>query len=227
VTTATHIRPVPADLPVYPIGAQDRLDGNSFVKWNSARWMASRTAKLMSWDQQGMHRYLFDACQMETPVGTLPDDDRELAAMLRTDAARIREIRGMEFGALRNWRPCLCDGQVRLMHHGGAGTGAGRAGAPRHGRAVQRGPRPGRCACDRLAQGPVRAEGLSADAVADPALIERMDEWMRDAQPQGPPHRRRLSVGPAARRASIAGTSAPNVNWRTLKAPQCATVQTQ
>jgi hypothetical protein len=100
VTTATHIRPVPADLPVYPIGAQDRLDGNSFVKWNSARWMASRTAKLMSWDQQGMHRYLFDACQMETPVGTLPDDDRELAAMLRTDAARIREIRGMEFGAL-------------------------------------------------------------------------------------------------------------------------------
>ena len=87
MTTAPHIRPVPADLPVYPIGAQDRLDGNSFVKWNSARWMASRTAKLMAWDQQGMHRYLFDACQMETPVGTLPDDDRELAAMLRPDGS--------------------------------------------------------------------------------------------------------------------------------------------
>lgn len=176
MTTAPHIRPVPADLPVYPIGAQDRLDGNSFVKWNSARWMASRTAKLMAWDQQGMHRYLFDACQMETPVGTLPDDDRELAAMLRTDAARIREIRGMEFGALRNWRPCLCDGQVRLMHPvvleqvQDALVRRAIAVLSKEEKAVA-------MRRDRLAKA-LLAEGMSADAVADPALIARMDEWI-------------------------------------------------
>lgn len=179
MTTATHIRPVPADLPVYPIGAQDRLDGNSFVKWNSARWMASRTAKLMSWDQQGMHRYLFDACQMETPVGTLPDDDRELAAMLRTDAARIREIRGMEFGALRNWRPCLCDGQVRLMHH--VVLEQVQDALDRRAMAkLSEDARAQAVRLDRLRKA-LSEQGLSKAVLADDVLVERMDAWLRDA----------------------------------------------
>ncbi len=179
MTAAPHIRPVPADLPVYPIGAQDRLDGNSFVKWNSARWMASRTAKLMSWDQQGMHRYLFDACQMETPVGTLPDDDRELAAMLRTDAARIREIRGMEFGALRNWRPCLCDGQVRLMHP--VVLEQVQDALDRRAMAkLSEDARAQAVRLDRLRKA-LSEQGLSKAVLADDVLVERMDAWLRDA----------------------------------------------
>ena len=178
MTTAPHIRPVPADLPVYPIGAQDRLDGNSFVNWNSARWMASRTAKLMAWDQQGMHRYLFDACQMETPVGTLPDDDRELAAMLRTDAARIREIRGMEFGALRNWRPCLCDGQVRLMHH--VVLEQVQDALDRRAMAkLSDDARAQAVRLDRLRKA-LSEQGLSRTVLGDDVLIERMDAWLRD-----------------------------------------------
>ena len=129
MTTATHIRPVPADLPVYPIGAQDRLDGNSFVKWNSARWMASRTAKLMAWDQQGMHRYLFDACQMETPVGTLPDDDREQVARLRAEGATLDAMQAQ----LGISRATLCSDITAL---GLSGTSpnvpAARSAAARH-----------------------------------------------------------------------------------------------
>ena len=169
------------DLPVYPIGRHERLDGNSFVKWQTARWMASRTFKLMAWEAQGMHRALFDLCQFESPVGTLPDHDDELAAMLRVDARRLGELRRMEFGPFRNWRRCLCpqDGgaaEVRLMHpvvleqvqdalerHAVAALSKEeKAVAQRRARLVKA----------------LEAEGLKPEVTADPVLIGRIDEWM-------------------------------------------------
>ena len=46
MTTAPHIRPVPADLPVYPIGAQDRLDGIALTPdRTSAPWWQDAAAR--------------------------------------------------------------------------------------------------------------------------------------------------------------------------------------
>ena len=103
-------------LPVYPLTRDERLDGNSFVKWQTHRWLSSRTYKLCSWEVQGMARALFDLSQHESPVGTLPDDEEELAVMLRCDVRRMRELRAMALGPLRNWVPCLCGNERRLMH---------------------------------------------------------------------------------------------------------------
>ena len=177
MTAAPLPRPVStADLPVYPIDAEARLDGNSFVKWHTGRWLASRTFKLASWEIQGMARALFDLCQMETPVGTLPEDDRELAFMLRCDSARLRELRAMEFGPFRNWTRCLCGDRVRLMHPvvteqvQDALERRELAQLSKEEKAIQ-------MRLDRLRKG-LEKQGLGRDALADEVLIARMDEWL-------------------------------------------------
>lgn len=167
---------VPNDLPIYPISADERLDGNSFVKWNTARWMASRTFKLMPWEMQGMHRALFDFCQSETPVGTLPDDDDELAMMLRIDVRRLKEIRAMEFGALRNWTRCLCDGRVRLMHK--VVTEQVQDALERRAlAALSKDEKAVSMRLDRLRKGMAKL-GWSKDLLRDDVLIRRVDAWM-------------------------------------------------
>jgi len=100
VTIASDPRPAvsprlveSSSLPVYPISREDRLDGHAFLKWWHHRWISSRTFKLASWEAQGMARALFDMAQSESPIGTLPDHDDELAVMLRIDARRIAELR--------------------------------------------------------------------------------------------------------------------------------------
>lgn len=103
-------------LEVYPVGRDERLDGHSFLKWSHHRWMASRTFKLASWEAQGMAFALFNLCQIESPPGTLPDDNDELAVMLRVTARRVAELRQQDFGPFRGWRRCLCGVEVRLMH---------------------------------------------------------------------------------------------------------------
>lgn len=166
----------PNDLPKYPISADERLDGNSFVKWNTARWLASRTYKLMPMEMQGPARALFDLCQFETPVGTLPDDNEELAFMLRVDLRRMRELRELEFGPLRNWTRCLCDGQVRLMHR--VVTEQVQDALERRALAVlSKDEKAISMRLDRLRKG-MMIVGWSKEVVRDDVLIRRVDAWM-------------------------------------------------
>lgn len=166
-----------AALPQYPIGRDERLDGQSFVKWNTSRWLASKTFKLMSWENQGMARALFDMCQSETPVGTLPDDDDELAFMLRVDVRRLRDLRATDFGPLRNWYRCLCGNEVRLAHPvvievvRDALDRRALAQLSKEEKAVA-------VRMDRLRKA-MDAQGLSREVIADETLMQRMDEWLQ------------------------------------------------
>lgn len=113
----SHLQPVAVDeLMQYPLPATARLDGQSFVKWNSPRWLQSRMFLEASYEVQGVARALFDLCQSATPVGTLPDSDLQLSRMLHLDLAHWIEMRGRALGPLHNWRPCLCGNELRLMH---------------------------------------------------------------------------------------------------------------
>jgi hypothetical protein len=174
-----HLQPVNmAELPVYPIPPDERLDGNSFVKWATNRWLASKTFKLMPWDMQGMARALFDMCQNETPVGTLSDDDEELAFMLRCDVRRIRELRALEFGPLRNWQRCLCQesNRTRLMHP--VVLEQVRDALDRRALALlSKEEKAVTMRLDRLRKA-LQAQGCSKDVLADEVLINRMDEWL-------------------------------------------------
>lgn len=166
-----------ADLPEYPIAAGARLDGNGFVKWQHSRWLNSTSFRKMSWEAQGMARALFDIAQMETPVGTLPDDDDELAFMLRLDVRRMRELRQMEFGPLRHWVRCRAGEQVRLMHPvvleqvQDALERRETASLSKEAKAeFQR--------LKRLREALAEA-GLDKAVIADEVLVRRMDEWLQ------------------------------------------------
>lgn len=168
---------VDQELPEYPISREERLDGNSFVKWHTGRWLSSKTFKLMPWDMQGMARALFDLCQTESPVGSLPDDNEELAFMLRVDVRSVREFRGLEFGPLRNWVCCVSDGEVRLMHP--VVVDVIRDALDRRALSVLSSEQKAVAVrLDRLRKALV-AEGLTADVTEDPVLIDRMDDWLR------------------------------------------------
>ena len=166
----------PGDYPAYPIGRDQSLDGHSFVKWQTVRWLSSRTFKLASWEVQGMARALFDLCQTERPIGTLPDDDEELAAMLRVSQVRLRELRAMDLGPLRNWSRCLSDGVVRLAHPvvteqiQDALDRRAMAQLSKEQKAVA-------VRLERLRKA-LLANQVSQAVVADDLLIRRMDEWI-------------------------------------------------
>ncbi|WP_225030468.1 hypothetical protein [Xinfangfangia pollutisoli] len=172
------LRAVPSDLPVYPIGRDERLDGHSFVKWWYHRWTSSRTFKLASWEAQGMARALFDMAQSESPVGTIPADNDELAVMLRTDARRIVDLRRQEFGPFRGWRPCLCDGETRLMHPVVLEQ-VRDAIERRDQRALSGEELAARKRLQRLRDG-LKECGLVEAALRDPVLMRRMDEWLAE-----------------------------------------------
>jgi hypothetical protein len=104
------------DLPEYPIARSVRLDGNAFTKWHHLRWLNSSLHLLASYEVQGMARALFDLAQLQSPVGTLPDDPLMIARLLRVDPGQWDDMRRRAISPLHNWQPCLSDGERRLMH---------------------------------------------------------------------------------------------------------------
>lgn len=176
-----QLRPVSTDdLEQYPISRNDRLDAHSFLKWGHHRWLSSRTFKLASWEMQGMARALFDMAQGESPPGTLPDSDEELSVMLRVPLSRMRELRQVEFGPLRNWMRCLCGNEVRLMHPVVLEQ-VRDALERRDTRALSNDAKAEYQRLRRLREALEKA-GLSKDALADDVLIQRMDAWLSETR---------------------------------------------
>lgn len=106
-------------LPVYPIPTQARLDAHYFVQWNIKRWRGSDTRKKAYRDPEvGFYaRELFDLAQEETPIGTLPRSDEDLAFMLHIPLERWQTLKRREFSPLHGWFEVLCDDNtVRLAH---------------------------------------------------------------------------------------------------------------
>lgn len=165
------------DLPEYPIARAVRLDGNSFVKWQHLRWLSSKTARRASWEVKGMARELFDLAQMQSPIGTLPDDDDDLADMLRVSVSRMRELRAMEFGPLRNWVPCMSEGERRLMHP----VVLDQVLDVLERREVHELSKEDKATYQRLKRLGQALEKLGCDkaVVADDVLISRMDQWLQ------------------------------------------------
>lgn len=162
----------------YPISRDERLDAHSFLKWMHHRWMSSRTYKLASWEVQGMARALFDMAQSESPVGTLPDDDAELAVMLRVSESRVSELRRLEFGPLRGWVRCRCGDEIRLMHKVVLEQ-VQDALDRRDTRALSA---EGKAEYQRLKRlrEALKGLGVSDDVVADDVLMARMDDWLKE-----------------------------------------------
>lgn len=117
---ATHLELVKADdLPLYPVSSEDRLDAHFFLPWHLKRWRGSDTRKKAYKDPEvGFFAMeLFFKCQDETPIGTLPTDESDLAFMLHMSTDKFQSLLKRELSPLRNWYLTQCDnGEVRWAH---------------------------------------------------------------------------------------------------------------
>jgi len=117
----TNARPLQvadvADLPTYPISASDRLDSHYFLQWNLKRWRASEFRRKADPEVGWFGFQLFCIAQDETPIGTLPCDDFQLAYELRLPLERWQALINRELGPLHGWHRVRCDnGEIRWAH---------------------------------------------------------------------------------------------------------------
>ncbi|HEY0213727.1 MAG TPA: hypothetical protein VGC40_09095 [Paenirhodobacter sp.] len=163
------------DLPEYELG-DIRLENHFFVAWHFSRWLNSEMHLCATYEVQGIARALFDLAHMQSPTGTLPDDDVQLSRLLRLDIMRWRELRSMEFGPLRGWFRVKCGDRTRLAHSVVIEV-LSDAMQRRDERERVAGEKAVAMRLKRLRDG-LRALGLNDRALADNVLIERMDEWL-------------------------------------------------
>jgi len=120
MAVSDHIRLMDGDqIQDYPISTRDRLDSHYFVLWNVKRWQGSEfRRKAYSDPEVGFFGFeLFMASQGETPVGTLPADDKQLAFCLHLPLERWQSLLRRELTPLHGWTRVRCDnGEIRLAH---------------------------------------------------------------------------------------------------------------
>lgn len=169
---------VPDDgLFLYPIAKAERLDGQTFVKWWHHRWLASELCVMASFEVKGMARDLFDLAQTQSPMGTLPQDRAVIARLLRVETHHFDHLCRQKFSPMSGWNPCVTDeGEVRMYHpvvleqvqdalnrrEAWLASKTGAAVRERRRRLITA----------------LREMKVSAEVVADDALIERMDTWL-------------------------------------------------
>ena len=114
---APHVQLIEAgDLPEYPLPPDERLPSHYFVTFYHRRWLNSRFRLSAPPTVRGLALDLIMISQDQTPVGTLPDDDVQLSALLMLDLREWQAYRRAEWSPLYRWEPCLCAGERRLMH---------------------------------------------------------------------------------------------------------------
>ena len=175
-----HLQPVAVvDLPEYPIARSERLPELAFVKWVPSRWLQSSGHIKCTYEVQGMARALFDLATAQSPIGTLPDDDEELAILLRVSQQHFMALRGLgDRGPLRNWTRCLSEGEVRLCHRV-VTEQLQDVLVRRESRELSKEAQAERKRFERLAEGLQKA-GLAASVCEDGVLMMRLDGWLKD-----------------------------------------------
>lgn len=173
-----HLAPVPDDGPfLYPIARSERLDGQTFVKWWHHRWLASELCVMASFEVKGMARDLFDLAQTQSPMGTLPPDRAVIARLLRVDTHHFENLCRQKFSPMSGWQPCITDdGESRLYH----ATVLEQVQDALSRREAWLASKTGAAVRERRRRlvAALREMGVSAEACADDALIERMDTWL-------------------------------------------------
>lgn len=116
----THVAPmhlIEADtLEQYPIQRGERLESHSFFLFHYDRWLNSRLYLLADWDVKGIATALWCKAQDQDPVGTLPNDPREIAALLGMSTDTWDGYLRRDPNPMHGWSKCLVGNEVRLMH---------------------------------------------------------------------------------------------------------------
>jgi len=173
-----HLRAVTAAAPeAYPISRSERLPELAWVKWYGSRWLFSKAHLTCTYEVQGMMLALFDIATLQSPIGTLPDDDEELAKLLRVDLIHWRSLRRQgDYGPLRGWVHVDCEGELRLAH-AVVTEGLEDVLRRRDMREATRSAQAETKRIDRLRQS-LAARKLAAAIAGDMMLLRRIDQWL-------------------------------------------------
>lgn len=165
-------------IPDYPEHLLDeRLESHFFVTFHYRRWLTSATRLLCDDDVKGHILDLFFIAQDQTPIGTLPTDDRLLAKLMNMDLAKWQQLATRTVPPLHNWTPCLCRGVIRLMHPVVLEL-AEDAVSKRRANALQRAKRAEAKAFSDLRH---RMIAAGSTRMADnPAVVEQVHEWLKE-----------------------------------------------
>ncbi|WOI54972.1 hypothetical protein [Palleronia sp. LCG004] len=172
------------DLPEYPMEVDARLTSHFWFTFHHDRFLNSRFRLLADPEVRAYGIDLWCFAQKQTPVGTLPDDDAELAALLGLDLRTWQGLRAREISPLYKWHRCLCGNQVRLMHETVLEVVVdAMERRDRNKLAATKGAERKRQA--RLSDA-IRKAGGSRRMAEDPGVLERLDTWLREyCDPRG------------------------------------------
>lgn len=105
------------ELVQYPVPKGERLEAHSFVPFHYHRWLNSDLYLLGDWEVQGIAQALWSLSQYQDPVGTLPDNPRLIAALLKgMPFERWEAYMQRSPNPLHGWKRCLVGNETRLMH---------------------------------------------------------------------------------------------------------------
>lgn len=101
----------------YPIPRGERLEAHSFFQFHYHRWLNSDLFLLGDWEVQGLSLALWSLSQYQDPVGTLPDNPKLIAALLKGMSSDAWEAYMRRTpNPLHGWCKCLVGNETRLMH---------------------------------------------------------------------------------------------------------------
>ena len=105
------------DFEEYPIAKDQRLQSHFYVEMHFRRWLNSDFCLLADPEVGFYGLNLFFVAQDQSPIGTLPCDDRLLAKYLNVAIERWQQLCKREISPLYNWRKVRCSGgEVRWAH---------------------------------------------------------------------------------------------------------------
>ncbi|MEO0914779.1 MAG: hypothetical protein AAFY59_17655 [Pseudomonadota bacterium] len=167
------------DLPIYPFSADERLQAHYFVAFQHNRWLNSELF-LTAAPEIGWYaiNFYFHA-QNQTPIGTLPEDETQLARLCRIPLEDWRQLMQFTPNPLHGWVRCLCGDRTRLMHP--VVTEVVREALER--REAREVSATNKAVYQRLKRlrEAMRGAGFDAAVIADQVLVERLDAWLLEA----------------------------------------------
>ncbi|WP_027234695.1 hypothetical protein [Leisingera caerulea] len=181
---ARHLQPIDAeDLEEYPISASDRLDSHYFLQWNLKRWRASEFRRKADPDVGWYGMLLFFIAQDETPIGTLPCDDEQLAYELRLPLEKWHALNERKITPLHNWHRVRCDnGDIRWAHPVVTEVAVEALGSSRKNKAEQEERKYNKRLKDlrEMIEGRIGAGQL----LRAPGFLERFNDWLEERYPR-------------------------------------------
>lgn len=170
-----------SDIEEYPIATDQRLESHFYVEMHFRRWLNSRFCMLAD-PEVGFYGFnLFFVAQDQSPVGTLPIDDRLLAKYLNIDIERWQSLCRREISPLYNWKKVRCsDGEIRWAHPvvtemAVKALGSKRKNAADKAKARER---------KRLKDLTQMLERIGAKRLmSNPGFVERLDAWLVQHRP--------------------------------------------